>query len=99
MMLECHEVENLLAPDTIMRLRCALEYKHKQLLERLTSAEEDIFGKSSIWRYLDLKNGITTDSIKEMNYRGKEWLLEKLKDITADQGGLFIQGFGENILQ
>jgi hypothetical protein len=97
-MLECREIENLLSPTIVMTLKCSYEYRHKVLLERLVNREEDLFGQNSIWRYLDLKEGITRESVDAMDGRGKQWLLEKLKPLSLGDPDRIIEGVGVRIM-
>ena len=97
-MLECHEIENLLHPDLILGLRCARQYKDRNLLKKIQRVEPEIFGDNSLWRYFDIKNGINADVLARYEGKSKEWISMKLIALGLDEMTFSIAGFGDRVI-
>jgi hypothetical protein len=95
--LKCREIENLLDPDRIISLRCAVEYRHKNHIYAIVKTEKDIFGHDSLWMYFDIKNGIRRKVIERLDGTRQSWIISKMQSIGLKYDGE-ISGFGERVI-
>jgi hypothetical protein len=96
--LDCHEIENVLHPKLVLGLPCGAQYRSADIINRLISLEEDLFGENSIWRYLDVKDGIDSDKLAKLEGKRAEWLRGKMKLLGLEEDGFVIAGFGDGVI-
>jgi hypothetical protein len=96
--LDCHEIENILHPKLILELRSGAQYRSTNIINRLVSLETDLFGENSLWRFLDLKGGLNNKKLAEVNGEREEWLLKKVRLLGLNEESFVIYGFGDNVI-